>query len=370
LLLADQAPAEFPSEIRVGFVGPLSGGAAAFGTGGERGVRYAVEKLNSSGGIAGSQIRLISYDDQANPQQSVQAVLRLIQTDKVHLVIGGMTSSTSIAMAAITQKYQIPQISPIAGAPILTQKKNPFIFRNAANSDVLGSALARYAVRELGMKTFALMTQNDDWGISNTEAFVREVKKLGTTVVTRETHLPKDTAFQGQLLKIKPLNPDGLVVTGFYTESALIAKQARELGITATILGNNTLSAPPYREIAGPASEGSIFFSNYHAEAPNATQAMKDFIVEWKEKFGKEPDVYESHGYDSMMILAEALKSANSVEAEKVAEALRGIKDYPGVSGTTTFLPNGDVEKPVVIIKIENGQLKPLAVLEGKKDSE
>lgn len=351
-----------PTEIKIGFFSPLTGGSAAFGTGAQRGIQYAIDTLNAAGGIKGHKVALVGYDDKADPAEAVQAVTRLAQRDKVVAVIGGSTSTATLATAEVTRKFKLPQITPIAGAVDLTRKGNPYILRNVTNNDGMGRKMADYAVKELKLKSFAIFMQNDDYGRENAAAFEAEVKALGAAVVANESFQPKDQNFAGQLGKFAAAKPDAIFISGYYTEGALMAKQAREMGIQARMLGLNVLSAPQYRELGGSAVDGTYFVADYHPDAPNATEAMKAFVKEWQGKFNKAPDVYEVHGYDTMMILARAIEAAGSVDPDAIVKQVLALKDYPGVSGATTFQPNGDALKPVVIVAIEKGQLVPKTV--------
>lgn len=352
-------PAAAPREIKIGFFSPLTGGNAAFGTGAKRGIEYAVEQLNAKGGIGGSTVKVITYDDKGDPTEAVQAVTRLVTEDKVVAVIGGSTSTTTLSTAEVTRKYKIPQITPIAGAVDLTRKQNKYILRNVTNNEGIAQKIARYAVKELGHKKLAILLQNDDYGRENAKAFRAEVEALGAQIVGEESFLPKDQSFAGQLGKIAPQKPDAIFLAGYYTEGALIAKQAREMNMQARFLGLNVLSAPQFIEVGGSAVEGTYFAANYHSQAPNATPAMKQFAADWKQKFGQEPNVYEVHGYDTMKILALAIEQAGGAQADEIVARVLALKEYPGASGTTTFLPNGDADKPIVITAIEGGKLVP-----------
>ena len=139
----------------------------------------------------------------------------------------------------------------------------------------------------------------------------------------------------------------------------MITKQARELGLGFRILGQNTLSAPSYRKIAGPASNGAVFSANYLPGVVKTKTAL-NFIKVWKSKYGREPEVYAAHGYDALAVILEAIKMGSSKPAE-IQKNLLKIKNFDGVSGTIKkFTSDGDVEKDVVVVKIENGKLVPL----------
>ena len=149
------------------------------------------------------------------------------------------------------------------------------------------------------------------------------------------------------------------MLTGFFADSGLITKQAGELGIASKIIGQNTLPAPSYRKIAGAASEGAVFSANYLPGVVK-TNAAENFIKDWKKKYGKMPEVYAAHGYDALAVILEAIKMGDPTPAS-IQKNLLKITNFDGASGTIKrFTPNGDVEKDVVIVKIEGGKLIPL----------
>lgn len=345
-------------EIRIGVQGVLSGVAAAIGDKARQGAELLVNQVNKAGGINGNKIKLFVIDDRADPNDAVEATKRLVEADKVVAIVNLGTSTTFLAASKIAKRYKIPMVGHIQSNPAIT-KGNPYAFRICVTAAGLAYPIAEYSVKEMGIKKFAIMNRNDGYGNSITEFFKKKVEELGGKITTVQSYQPSEKDFKAYLIKIQATKPEAVMLTGFFADSGLITKQARELGLSFQILGQNTLSAPSYRKIAGPASNGAVFSANYLPGVVKTKTAL-NFIKVWKNKYGREPEVYAAHGYDALAVILEAIKMGSSKPAE-IQKNLLKIKNFDGVSGTIKkFTSDGDVEKDVVVVKIENGKLVPL----------
>lgn len=361
LLIGRGYPVAAQNEIRIGLIGPLTGLLAVAGSGMKQGAELAVEEINAAGGINGRKVVLYPEDDQANPAESVSALKRLIEEKGVLAVIGPIQATAMLAMSKINKEAGVVLLSPTASAPIITKQGNPYMFRNCPTAPVLSGNVAKYAVQTLGLKRFAIVTQNDDFGRTNGDAFAAAAKELGATVVANESHLPDDKDFKGQLIKIKAQRPDALFLTGFYAPGALVAKQAREIGLNVQLLATNPMAAPPYRTIGGKAVDGTIFSAFYFPGAFTNKEAA-EFVTKWKKRFGAEPNVYHGPAYDDMLLIAEAIRRKGATR-QGIRDGLASIKDFPGVSGYTSFDEYGDVIKKIVILKVEGNEVKPITTM-------
>ena len=345
-------------EIKIGVQGVLSGVAAAIGDNARQGAELLAEQVNKAGGIKGNKIKLVVIDDKADPNDAVEAARRLIEADKVVAIANMGTSTTFLAASKIAHRYKVPMVGHIQSNPEIT-KASPYAFRICVTAAGLAYPIAEYSIKEMGIKNFAVMTRNDGYGNSITEFFKKKVKELGGTVTTAQSYQPAEKDFKAYLIKIQATKSDAVMLTGFFADSGLITKQAGELGITPKIIGQNTLTAPSYRKIAGTASEGAVFSANYLPGVVK-TDAAESFIKDWKEKHGKMPEVYAAHGYDALAVILEAMKMGDPTPAS-IQKNLLKITNFDGASGTIKkFNPNGDVEKDVVIVKIDGGKLIPL----------
>ena len=345
-------------EIKIGVQGVLSGVAAAIGDNARQGAELLAEQVNKAGGIKGNKIKLVVIDDKADPNDAVEATRRLIEADKVVAIANMGTSTTFLAASKIAHRYKVPMVGHIQSNPEIT-KASPYAFRICVTAAGLAYPIAEYSINEMGMKNFAVMTRNDGYGNSITEFFKKKVKELGGTVTTAQSYQPAEKDFKAYLIKIQATKSDAVMLTGFFADSGLITKQAGELGIAPKIIGQNTLTAPSYRKIAGTASEGAIFSANYLPGVVK-TDAAENFIKDWKKEYGKMPEVYAAHGYDALAVILEAIKMGEPTPAS-IQKNLLKITNFDGASGTIKkFTPNGDVEKDVVIVKIDGGKLIPL----------
>ncbi len=345
-------------EIKIGVQGVLSGVAAAIGDNARQGAELLAEQVNQAGGIKGNKIKLVVIDDKADPNDAVDVARRLIEADKVVAIVNVGTSTTFLAASKIAGRYKVPMVGHIQSNPEIT-KASPYAFRICVTAAGLAYPIAEYSINKMGMKNFAVMTRNDGYGNSITDFFKKKVQELGGTVTTAQAYQPAEKDFKAYLIKIQATKSDAVMLTGFFADSGLITKQAGELGIASKIIGQNTLTAPSYRKIAGAASEGAVFSANYLPGVVK-TNAAENFIKDWKKKYGKMPEVYAAHGYDALAVILEAMKMGDPTPAS-IQKNLLKITNFDGASGTIKrFTPNGDVEKDVVIVKIEGGKLIPL----------
>lgn len=351
-----QATAE---EIKIGVLGVLSGNAAAIGDNARQGAQLLAEQVNKAGGINGKKIKLVVIDDKADPNEAVEGARRLIEAEKVVAIANVGTSTTFLASSKISHRHKVPMVGHVQSDPEIT-KASPYAFRACVTAAGLSYPIAEYAIKEMGLKSFAVMTRNDGYGNSIAEFFTKKVEELGGEITTNQSYLPSEKDFKAYLIKIQGTKSDAIMLTGFFADSALITKQAGELGIPCQILGQNTLTAPSYMKIAGPASEGAVFSANYLPGVVQTDTAM-NFINTWKEKYGREPEVYAAHGYDALAVILEAIRIGGSSKSEDIKNSLMKITDFEGVSGNIrSITPTGDVEKDVVIVKIEDEKLVPL----------
>ena len=355
------------NEIKLGFQGVLSGVAAAIGDGARKGAEFAVSQTNKAGGIKGAQIKLVVIDDKANPNDAVEAAQRLIEAEKVVAIINGGTSTTFLASSRVAEKAKVPMIGHIQSDPEITKRGNAYAFRICVNAAGLAYPIAEYAVNELKIKKIAIMNRNDGYGNSITEAFTKKVKQLGGEITTVQSYAPGTKDFKANLIKARDTKPNALMLTGFFDDSGLITRQAREIGIKAQILGQNTMSDPGYVRIAGSTAEGAILSSNYVSGVLNSKGA-ENFEKEWKQKYNEIPGSYAAHGYDAAMAIIEAIKRGGA-NPEAIKVELLKTKNFDGASGyVNRFRPNGDVEKVTPVVKIVNGKWVHLKVYVIKED--
>lgn len=350
-------PRNDSSAIKIGVTLPLSGDAAPYGKEGLNGLRLAAEEINAKGGINGQKIELLVEDDRGTAKDGVSALQKLLATNSdMQVVIGGAFSQIAAAQIPICEAKGIVLFSPYASNPDLSKPGDCF-FRNWPSDTAEGSEMGKYARQKLGLARIAILASRSDYGLGLKQVFAKEFKRLGGTVPVSETFKESDTDFRAQLTKIKAAKPDGIYLIGWYKEYAQILRQARELGITVQFLSCVTFNKPELLKLAGDTAEGVIFTQPaYSTESQDP--AVKRFVAAYKAKFGVAPGTYAAQGYDALHLLAEA--GQKGVIARDIKNGLYAIRDFPGVTGTTTFDANGDVQKHVEFYAVRSGRYVPV----------
>jgi len=342
------------STINIGEVASLSGGTATFGQSSHNGTQMAVDEINAAGGLLGKQIKLITEDDQSKQGEAGTVAKKLISRSKVSALLGEVSSGKSLEMAPIAQTAGIPMISPASTNPKVTEAGD-HIFRVCFIDPFQGTVMAKFALAK-GFKKVAILTDSkEDYSVGLTEFFKKHYASNGGTVTGEQSYGKGDKDFKAQLTAIKAGAPDAIFASGYYNEVALIAVQARELGISVPLLGGDGWDSPSLLEVGGKAMEG-CFFSN-HFSNEDASPAIQDFVKKYESKHGAKPDAMAALGYDSAKILFDSIKRAGTVEGKALRDAIAATKDFPGITGSITLDEKRNANKPAVILTIKGGKV-------------
>jgi len=339
--------------IKIGAILPLTGDAAKWGETSKNGINLAMEEINKAGGINGMKVKIIYEDDQGRVKAATDAMTKLSTVDKVPLVIGTLFSSATLAIAPIAEKNKVVLLSPASTAPKITEAGD-YIFRNCASDIFEGKAMSHFAHDTLNLKKIAVIYINNDYGVGLKNVFEAEFQRSGGKIVVSESFEQGATDFRTQLTKIKASNPEAIYMPGYPPEMARILRQAKELGIITQFLSIVIFEDPKILEIAGNAAEGTIFSSRVYDPKSEETVVRK-FVDAYIAKYGSEPDIYAGLAYDAMKIAALAIERGR-VKSDGIKKSLYGVKDFPGVTGTTTLDKNGDVMKPIRMKILKNGK--------------
>lgn len=344
--------------IKIGAIMPMTGQVSLYGTGTVNAIKIAVEEINKAGGINGKQIEFIYEDDEAKPEKSVLAYKKLVNQDKVDVIIGCLTSSCSLAVAPLAQADKIPMISTSSTNLKVTQVGD-FIFRTCYLDPFQGTGCANYAMKDLGKKTAAIMFDNaNDYSKGLADAFEASFTAAGGTITNKEAYSTGDTDFSATLTKIKESNPEVLFLPDYYSTVSLIAKQVRSLGMADVIM----MGGDGWDEIVNNAGQevvGSFYLNHFTADTTE-TKGM-DFVAKYKATYNNErPNALAVLGYDAMQVVAAAIKAAGGTDHQKVRDALAKVEgDF--LTGHITFDENRNPVKSAVIIQVamgEDGKLK------------
>lgn len=341
------------SEFKIGAILPLTGGGSTVGEEGQKGIQLAVEDIKSQG-LINKTINLIIEDDQTNPVVAATATSKLINQDKVQVIIGPMPSSSMLSSAPIAEKAKVIMLSPSASNPSITNA-GEYIFRNWISDTFEAGVMSQYIFNDEKAKKVAVLYINNDYGVGLKNVFEEQFKKLGGIITHVDTYNQDSIDFRTQLVKIKASKPDRIYIPGHYKEIALILKQSKELGIDVPFRGAVTIEEPKLIKIAGSLVENIVYTSPYF-DVNSSNIKVKNFVDKYNKKFGEKPGVFAAHSYDALMIIASTLKNSDSYTSDSIKNELLKINSFDGVSGSTTFDKYGDVSKPVSIKQVKNGE--------------
>jgi branched-chain amino acid transport system substrate-binding protein len=306
--------------------------------------------------VLGKKIDLITEDDQSQAGQPATVVRKLISSDDCVAILGEVASSRSLEAAPICQENKIPMVSPASTNPKVTGVGD-YIFRVCFIDPFQGTVMANFARKTLKLKTAAILKEaSSDYSVGLARYFKQGFTADGGKIVGEENYSHGDKDVTAQLTALKADHPEGIFVPGYYTEVGLIALQARQLGITVPLFGGDGWESSVLVQIGGSALEGDYFST--HLAPDEKVPLVQNFVNEFRAKYGETPDSMAALGYDSALILADAIKRAGSTDGAKVRDALAATKDFPGVTGKITIDAGRNASKPAVILTITNGQFK------------
>jgi len=355
--LVPVVPVAGQDTIKVGEVASLTGKDADFGQSSHKGTLLAIEEINASGGLLGRKLVLLTEDNQCKQGESATAARKLISRDKVVALLGEVASSRSLEMAPIAQASAVPMISPSSTNPRVTAIGD-YIFRVCFIDPFQGTVMAKFARDTLKLHRVAVLTSvSSAYSVGLAKYFKEGFVKGGGEIVLQQKYSEGDKDFKAQLTVIRAAGVDGIFVPGYYTEAALICLQARELGLDAPIFGGDGWEGTPLIEIGGKAVEGTYYSTHYSPD--NAAPVVQDFVRKFRARFeGETPDAMAALGYDSAMVLAEAIKRTGTTEGPKVRDAIAATRDYPGVTGVTTIDAERNASKAAAIFTVADGKFK------------
>lgn len=340
-------------KVRIGVLMSLTGDTANFGISSSNAIRMAADEVNTNGGINGKQIELLVQDDRSDVTEAANIVTKFVSQDEVHAILGEVGSSRTLAAAPIAQNAKIPMLTPSSTNEEVTRKGN-YIFRSCFIDTVQGPAMAQFAVKSLNAKRAALMIdRRNDYSTGLEKAIAEVYVRLGGVIIVTQSYQAGDQDFNAQITSIKGANPDVVFVPGYYGDVALFAKQARDKGLTAPLVGGDGWDSPTLYQIGGAALDGSYFTNHYSSYDPDPR--VQKFVNDYRKRYGVVPDALAATGYDAALIMFDAIKRAGSLDGASIRDALAATKNFPGVTGTVTFNENRDAVKPIIMIKIEAG---------------
>ena len=353
--------------IKIGFLGALTGDVAMFGKPTLEGMKMAAEELNAGGGVLGKKIQIVEADDRGDKQEGASVTQKLISRDNVIAIVGDPTTGITKVAAPIAQKAQIVLLSAGATGPGVVEN-GEFIFRNTLLDSIAIPACIDFFAKDMGYGKVAVVTSdNNDYSVALSRTFLTAAKNHGIRIIADEKIKDGDKDFSAQVTNIKATKPDVIFFSGYYTEGALFMKEARKQGLKINMFGGDGLFSPKLMELGGSAVEGSMLALGFSPE--QATPVAAKFVEGFKSRYGAEPGLYAAQGYDAILLLAYAIKSANSPDPKLFKESLARIKKFEGVSGTISMQANREpIKSPLALLEVKGGKFTLKAKVEVKID--
>ena len=340
------------AEIKIGLYLPMTGPAAAMGQMVWEGVQVA-HQLQPQ--VLGQPVKLVLVDTRSDRIEAANAVSRLIEKDKVAAIIGEVISSDTLAGVPIAERAGVPNISPTATSPLVTQNRR-YAFRAAYVDDVQGKVAARFAWENLKVKRVAvLIDQAQDYCVGLAKFFMDGFKGRGGEIVSMSYIQTGDQDFSAQISALKGGNPDLIYAPNYYAEVALLAKQLHDLGVKIPILSGDGAQVPELISIGGEAVNGMYFTALFHRQGAT-TEIGQKFMKAFGAYYKKPLDGFAALGGDSYFLLTAAMNRAGGTDGAKVAQALAATQDFAGVTGVITMGPNHNPIKGVTVIKVDKGR--------------
>lgn len=354
-----QTPEDTPESsddvIRIGVFEPVTGANAAGGALEVEGVKLANELYPE---VLGKKVEIVVADNKSDVVEAASAAARLVEKEKVAAIIGSWGSSYSMAAGDIVRNAQVPAVAASATNPLVTLD-NDYYFRVCFLDPFQGTVMANYAYNKLGAKKVAIVREvNNDYAVGLAKFFEDSFIELSgdkDAIVAVTNYNTGDQDFSSQLLNISAQNPDVIFAPGNFTESALLIKQARQLGIETPIIGGDTWETPEFIEIGQEDVEGTVLSTFFTSEVP-ITKESEVFLNAYREKYGKEPAAVTALGYDAYILILDAIERAGSADPVKIREEIAKTTDFEGAAGMITLDENGDAVKSAVIKVVKDGE--------------
>jgi branched-chain amino acid transport system substrate-binding protein len=358
LLFSTAAFAAAP--IKIGALFAVTGPAAFLGEPERNSAKMVVDEINAAGGVKGHKLELVVYDTAGDATKAVQLATKLIKDDKVVAIIGPSTTGETMAVIPVVEKEQIPLISCSAGSKI-TDPVKKWVFKTAQNDSLAVGKIYEY-LQKTKQTNVSILTVSDGFGASGREQLKAQASKFGITIVSDDTYGPKDTDMTAQLTKIRGSNTQALIVWGTNPGPAVIAKNAKQLGLKLPLFMSHGVSSKKFIELAGDAAEGIKLPSGKVVVAdllPSSDQQKKSlmaFVKDYQKHYKVEGDHFGGHAWDAVMLIRSAVENGAD-SAAAIRDQLEKTKGFAGIGGSFTYSPQdhaGLGKDAFVLVEIKN----------------
>lgn len=347
-------------EVKIGAILPMTGQNAIDGEAARQAIELAVEEKGNELTQENIQVKVVYEDDKMEPKEGVSAAKKLISVNKVLAIIGPFGSSVVLAVSPVAEQNKVVLISGSATNPKI-KDSGDYIFRVVPPDDYQGKALSKFAYEVLKAKKGAILYINNDYGVGLKSVIERDFPELGGELAFSEGFNPGETDFRTYLLKLKNLNPECVFIPSHPTEGGIILRQSREMGLQVPFLGGDGIFRPELIELASNAANNT-YVSSMSWRPDSAQPLVRDFVAKFKEKYGKEPNVFSAYYFDATAVILEAILNGCR-NSEAIKSYLYEI-DFVGVTGKTKFDRYGEVEKPIDIYKVQDNAFRYVSTVQ------
>lgn len=357
------------SEVKIGYLTPLSGYGAGVGSDEQHGVFIARDEINAAGGIGGLPVKIIQYDDASKGEEAINLIKKLALRDKVVAIMGPFLSNSVQVAFPAANIVKTAVISSASVAPGIAARNRPWTFRNITTSEhLLEPALIKYLEIHPQVKKVAIVYDNKDF-VSKIEAanvFPPLLKKHGVQIIDSVTFVTGDIDFSPQVTRIKQQKPDGIVMCAVYQEGSNLVRELRRQGMNQPILSGIGISSNDFMRLAGAAAEGAINAQPFWAGNPEPR--VQKFVAEYRKRTGKQAPNYAASSYDTLYILKQIIETSGVTnkpdnlddDRVKIRDGLANLKDFKGITGDTSMGPEGDAIKEKYVLIVKNGEFTRL----------
>ena len=359
------AGAQAQDKVKIGVLLALSGPASFLGEPEEKSFKLLADQKNAQGGVAGRKIEYVIYDTEGNGTKAVQQFRRLVDSDKVDVVLGPNTTAEALLIKPLATELQVPQLS-FSGGEEVTVPPSPWVFQPVPNNRIVARHILGYMQKQ-GLKRVALLTATDAFGQGGANTVKQLLSSFGMTLAAAEEFGTRDTDMTPQILKIKTANPDALIVWSVNPGPSIVMRNAKAVGFDKPVFNSNGVASPQFIEQTAGAAEGS-YVSSTRLVAPGSLPAsdpskviVTKLAADYKARWGKEPATFATIPYDALLILETALKNVQGpVSRKAMRDALQNVT-LTGGHGAYRFSPDNhmgldDKSQAMVMLRIVNGK--------------
>jgi len=345
-----------PSELLIGVVLPETGQYDMLGKSAKQAIEFAIDEINQIGGVRGTVLKAIFIDDQSQANKATEAINNLAERNEVVAIIGGMNDELAFAGGIQANRKKVVFITPAAGA-IGIPDLGPYIFRNKVNYSVNTTKLIEYLFQIESKRMFAIMYPFNEYGVNVAETSARRIGELGGVVAGKESYSVDMDGLNSTISKIRNMNIQALFVPCYSSELPGIAQQLYQSGNKVMMAGINSWTQDGSISRGIEFLEGAIYTTSFYVGSHN--QNVMGFVNKYKQKYGKTPDSLAAHCVDTVRLLAQCIY-AGGFNRETIKDELQRIKNFPGLTGLTTFDSNREAEKPLLFLTVTSGKIEKI----------